>query len=164
MSYLPNNEAALWFYAQVWPLLIRARPDLRWLIIGKDPSAEVQALAGRSITVTGTVDDVRQWLEQSRLSVVPLLAGGGTRLKILEAMAMERVVVSTTLGAEGIEAGPGLLLADSPQAMAETILNCLQQPQLTDLGRANRRWVEQRYSWSVIGPQMVNLVEQVGRS
>ncbi len=161
MSYLPNDEGALWFARHVWPLLQQVVPKIRWLIIGKDPSDKVQALANDYITVTGRVDDVRTYIEQSRLSIVPLLAGGGTRLKILEAMSMGRVVISTTVGAEGITASDGLVLADTPQQMADAIAKMLKSPKLVQLGGANRRRVMADYSWTAIGQRMVDLVEAV---
>ena len=161
MSYRPNDEGALWFYNKVWPLLHERLPSIRWLVIGKDPSDAVQAMDSEQITVTGRVDDVRGWLEQSRLTVVPLLAGGGTRLKILEAMAMERVVVSTAVGAEGIDSGDGLLIADRPKDMADTIVRMLQSNELSKLGKANRQRVKREYSWVAIGEKMLDLVQKV---
>jgi glycosyltransferase involved in cell wall biosynthesis len=118
-------------------------------------------MADSHITVTGRVDDVRAWLEQSRLSVVPLLAGGGTRLKILEAMAMERVVVSTRLGAEGIAAGEGLVLADTPEDMADRVAELLEDEQLSKLGKANRKRAIAEFGWKSIGQQMLQLVDKV---
>ena len=161
MSYLPNHTGAAWFAQNVWPLIIEKLPEAQWLIIGKDPPQNVQELAADSrITVTGTVDDVREWMDKSRLSVVPLLSGGGTRLKILEAMAMERVIVSTTLGAEGIAESPGVMRVDGPKEMAATIVNLLDSNDLPKLGKQNRKIAVEQYSWKAIGLDMVSLVER----
>lgn len=161
MSYRPNSEGALWFANHVWPGVLAGQPEAQWLIIGRDPSDEVRELASdKQVTVTGTVDDVRVWLEKSRLVVVPLLSGGGTRLKILEAMAMQRVIVSTSIGAEGILETPGLIRVDDPDKMAEIIIDLLGSKELLSLAQSNRQFVEQHYGWDQIGQRMLELVKK----
>jgi glycosyltransferase involved in cell wall biosynthesis len=154
MSYRPNEEGILWFVDQVWPTVKQAEPEARLIIVGKDPSASVRSLVSDNrIEVTGTVDDVRPYLESARLVIVPLLSGGGTRLKVVEAMAMEKVVVSTRIGAEGISASPGIILADSAELFSRSLLDVYKSTASSrhQRGRLNRRLVKKYYSWEAIG-------------
>src|SRR5947209_3895560 len=108
MSYYPNVDAVLFFAEKCWPL-IRARvPAATWLIVGSEPLPEVQKLADLpGVLITGSVPDVKPYLARSAVAIAPLLIGGGTRLKILEALAMQKAVVSTSLGSEGLSVVPG---------------------------------------------------------
>jgi glycosyltransferase involved in cell wall biosynthesis len=151
MDYPPNVDAVLWFCREVWPIVRRRDPALRLEVVGRTPDARVRALNGEAgVRVTGEVSDVRIHLAQSSVVVVPLRAGAGTRLKILEAMAMGCPVVSTTLGAEGldVEDGSDILLADTPTAFAGAIESLLQSPATASrLGDAGRRLAVGRYDW-----------------
>jgi polysaccharide biosynthesis protein PslH len=152
MHYPPNVDAVLWFTEQVWPRLRRLVPDLSFEIVGRDPDPRVVAL-GRTpgVVVTGAVADVRPYIARARGVVVPLRAGGGTRLKILEAMAMARPVISTALGAEGLAIAPGhdILIADDPEGFAAHVLALLDSAERAALlGQAGRHLVEARYRWS----------------
>jgi sugar transferase (PEP-CTERM/EpsH1 system associated) len=151
MDYPPNVDAVLWFSREVWPLLRQHHPALRLEIVGRAPAAPVRALHGEAgIRVTGEVPDVRMHLSQASAVVVPLRAGAGTRLKILEAMAMGRPVVSTTLGAEGLDVvhGANVLLADTPVDFASAVDSVLASPTLARrLADAGRRLVVERYDW-----------------
>jgi polysaccharide biosynthesis protein PslH len=152
MHYPPNIDAALWFTEQIWPQLRRQIPDLCFEIVGRDPDPRVVAL-GRmpGVIVTGQVADVRPYIARSRCVVVPLRSGGGTRLKILEAMAMERPVVSTALGAEGLTITPGrdILIADDAAGFAAHVLALLgSADRASQVGQAGRHLVETRYRWS----------------
>jgi len=154
MSYPPNEEGVLYFCSQVLPLVQRDVPGARFWIVGKSPSAKVQRLQeqNRGVYVTGEVDDVRPFLARSAAAVVPLLSGGGTRLKILEAMAAGRAVVSTTLGAEGLATVTGvhILLADTAQEMADSCVWLLQHPDRgIKLAEQARSLVEEHYDWRV---------------
>jgi glycosyltransferase involved in cell wall biosynthesis len=125
-------------------------PQARLSIVGRRPPEEILAYRSPDVLVTGAVDDVRPYLESAAVVVVPLRLGSGTRLKILEAMAMGKAVVSTTLGAEGIDvvAGQNILLADDPATFASQIRRLLENPSLAArIGAAGRRLVEERYSW-----------------
>jgi len=134
---------------------IRARvPDVTFSIVGKTPSPAVRDLAARfaHVRVTGEVDDVRPYLERAAVAVVPLLSGGGTRLKILEAMAAGRAVVSSSIGAEGLELrhGTDVLLADAPTDFAAACVSVLNDAETRGrLERSGRRLVEEKYDWSV---------------
>jgi sugar transferase (PEP-CTERM/EpsH1 system associated) len=152
MNYPPNADAVLWFCDAVLPLVVRRYPDVRFSIVGDKPTAPVARLARRpNVDVTGRVPDVRPYLADAAVAVVPVKSGAGTRLKILEAMAMQRPVVATTLGAEGLEIAPGknILLGDSAHEFAEQVCAVLADSQLAGrLGREGRRLVEERYDWT----------------
>jgi glycosyltransferase involved in cell wall biosynthesis len=158
MRYRPNAEGAVWFAEQILPLIQRERPDAHFSVVGADPPAAVRALADRAgVTITGTVDDVRPWLQAAQIVVVPLLSGGGTRLKLLEAFASGRPVVSTRIGAEGIDASDNreLLIADEPAAFAHAVLTLAREPDLrARLTGAARELVRARYQWSAISAQL----------
>jgi polysaccharide biosynthesis protein PslH len=154
MDYHANIEAVTWFARRIWPSVSANLPELRFVIAGRSPAADVQALASGKVEVTGTVDDVRPYYARALAVVVPLRVGGGTRLKILEAMALGVPVVSTRLGAEGIavQHGENILLADTEAEMEAAIGRIASQPDLRrDLSQAGRRLVEQKYDWEAIG-------------
>ena len=157
MNYYPNVEAAIYFATAIQPLLCRmtSGQDVPTAyFVGARPTRAVRALHdGQFITVTGRVDDVRPYVWPTAVFIVPLLTGGGTRLKILEAFAMGKAVVSTSKGAEGIEAEHGrhLLIADEPEEFATAVHQLLNDPELRGrLGREARRLVETQYSWDAI--------------
>jgi polysaccharide biosynthesis protein PslH len=163
MDWRPNIEGLNWFVANVLPLIHARRPDCSLAVVGRRPTAEVRRLAGthKHIHVTGTVDDVRPYLWQSRVSIVPLRIGGGTRLKIYEAMAARIPVVSTSVGAEGLDISDGenIAIADSPQQFAERCVALLG-----DSG-ARRRMAENAwemvaacYSWEVVSRKFERLL------
>jgi sugar transferase (PEP-CTERM/EpsH1 system associated) len=151
MNYPPNVDAATWFCGEIWPRVRRRASDVRLFLVGRSPAPRVRALNGvEGVRVTGEVPDVRPYLAGAAAMVVPLRSGGGTRLKILEAMAMARPVVSTTVGAEGLDVvdGRDLLLADTPADFARAVERVLGSPDLAQrLGEAGRRLVLERYGW-----------------
>ena len=150
MDYYPNTDAMLFFLREVFPKLVARYPLLRLSIVGRKPPEDVVAQAGANVEVTGVVDDVRPWLERADAVIVPLRIGGGTRLKILEAMAMGKAVVSTTLGAEGLEvvSERDLLVADDAASFVTQIGRVLDDPALgRRLGTSARQVVTSRYSW-----------------
>ena len=153
MEYHPNISAVRFFRREIWPLLRERWPALVWRLVGKNPGAVARYTAGDSrIQALGPVDDAVRELARAKLAVAPLLAGSGTRFKILEAWAAATAVVSTTLGAEGLAARDGehLLLADSAPAFAEAVSRLLARPQdRQGLGMAGRLLLEKRYTWEV---------------
>ncbi len=154
MDYHANIDAASYFVKNTWPLIHARQPELRLVIAGAQPAKPILALREQGITVTGTVDDVRPFYQSALTSVVPLRVGGGTRLKVLEAMAAGTPVVSTTLGAEGLAVTPGkdIVIADSPEAMADAVLGLQDEsPQWQQLAANARRLVQVKYDWSVVG-------------
>src|SRR4029077_15495129 len=135
----------------IWPRIAAAHPQARWKIIGGRPPSSLLALAGPRVELTGFVSDLRPALAAAATVVVPLRLGSGTRLKIVEAMAMGKAIVSTTLGAEGIEAVPGrdILIEDEPAAFANAVGRLLAEPGLAArIGQSARRLAVDRYSWS----------------
>lgn len=154
MRYRPNADGAIWFADTILPLIQRELPAARFSIVGADPPPAVRALADRpGVTVTGTVDDVRPWLQAAQIVVVPLLSGGGTRLKLLEAFASGRPVVSTRTGAEGIAVRDEreLLLADEPEGFARAVIALARTPELrARLTGAAFDLVRTHYQWNAI--------------
>jgi glycosyltransferase involved in cell wall biosynthesis len=152
MDWHPNEDAMCYFIDAILPLLRREVPGVSLTIVGRNPSPQMRdAAEAAGVTVTGTVDDVRPYIRRAAVYVVPLRIGGGTRLKIYEALAMGKAVVSTTIGAEGLplEEGVHILRADDPYAFARKILDLLQNPKRRQgLGAAGRRLMEREYSWS----------------
>jgi glycosyltransferase involved in cell wall biosynthesis len=153
MDYPPNVDAAGWFCTEILPALKRKIPHLVFKIVGKNPHPQILKLGKRSgVQVTGTVADIRGYVAGALALVVPLRSGGGTRLKILEAMAMERPVISTSVGAEGLEITPGIdiLIADDAEQFVEQVQALVKSPETSNrLGRAGRRLVMEKYDWRV---------------
>jgi len=151
LSYVPNVDGVTHFVRDIWPRIAQSHPEARCKIIGGQPPASLLALAGPRVELTGFVSDLRPHLAAAAAVVVPLRLGGGTRLKIVEAMAMGKATVSTTLGAEGIEAVPGrdLLVEDEPVAFAEAVSRLLAEPGLAArIGQSARQLAVERYAWS----------------
>jgi glycosyltransferase involved in cell wall biosynthesis len=151
LSYVPNIDGVKYFVESIWPRITAANPHARFKVIGGSPPPALLALAGPRIEFIGFVPDLRPHLAAAAAVVVPLRFGGGTRLKIVEAMAMGKAIVSTTLGAEGIESVPGrdLLIEDQPAAFADAVNRLLAAPrEAARIGQAARQLAEARYSWS----------------
>ena len=151
LSYSPNIDGVNHFLRNIWPRVAEADSNARCKIIGGQPPPSVLALAGPRVEVTGFVQDLRPHLASAAAVVVPLRLGGGTRLKIVEAMAMGKAIVSTTLGAEGIEAVPGrdILVEDQPANFADAVNRLLAEPALAArIGQSARRLALERYAWS----------------
>jgi len=165
MRYRPNAEAACWFVEAVLPEVRRVLPGATLALVGADPPDEVRALAATAgVTVTGTVPDVRPWLRTAGTVVVPLLSGGGTRLKILEAFAAGRPVVSTTLGAAGLAVRDGehLLIADTPVEFVGALTRLAADPELRQrLGDAAFALVVARYQWSAVAQELDAVYDRV---
>jgi glycosyltransferase involved in cell wall biosynthesis len=154
MDWLPNEDAILWFAAEILPR-VRARvPGATLTVVGRNPTPAVRALDGAGgVTVTGSVPDVRPYIERAAAFVVPIRIGGGTRLKIYEAMAMGRAVVSTAVGAEGLPVRDGVdaVLADAPDAFADAVVALLTDPARAEaVGREAAAMVRARYGWDAV--------------
>ena len=164
MDWMPNVDGVLWFTREVWPRITAARPGTTLAIVGRQPPPEIQALtADPAIRVTGTVPDVRPWLWQSRLSIVPLRIGGGTRLKIYEAMAARLPVVSTAIGAEGLagDTDREILIADEPGAFAGTCLRMINDTAARDrIAAAAWNMVDRRFRWLHVARDFARLLEE----
>ncbi len=163
MGWAPNVDAAVWLGREIWPR-VRARvPGARLLLVGKDPAPAVRALAGGSVEVTGTVADVNPYLARSRVVVAPLRAGGGTRLKIMEALDVGRPVVATSIGCEGLGdlVGRGVVVADTAPGLADAIADLLLDPaRAAALGRVGHDAVEAAHSWDMALAPLIEAVRQ----
>jgi sugar transferase (PEP-CTERM/EpsH1 system associated) len=164
MAYRPNIDAVTYFCLSIYPRIKREFPQVEFWIVGKNPSSEVIRLSGNGVRVTGQVDDLVPYYSSSAVSVVPLRAGGGTRLKILEAMALGRPVVTTLIGCEGLDVvnGKHLLIADSPNQFAEHTLQLLRNKQTwLSITQQARDLVVNRYDWDVIAQSLEHLFEDM---
>jgi glycosyltransferase involved in cell wall biosynthesis len=166
IEVIPNDDAMVWFLREIFPRVQAKLPALRLTITGDHGNRPLPPSPAGKVTLTGFVDDVRPLIAQSYISLAPIRFGGGTRLKILEAMALRTPVVATSKGAEGldVEHNEHLLIADTPQAHAEAILRLLQEPGLRQrLADKAYQLIRQKYDWSVVTPRFLELVERVGR-
>ena len=152
MDWLPNEDAIQYFTREIMPLIRQSVPGVTLTVVGRQPYPSLVELARRdpSVVVTGRVEDVRPYIERAAAYVVPIRIGGGTRLKIYEAMAMEKPVISTTVGAEGlpVRAGAELLLADTPEAFAGAVVRTLTDEALArEIGARAAALVRERFGW-----------------
>lgn len=163
LTYSANYDAMRWFLAEVYPLVKAEQPNVRLTITGSTKGVDIGGLAlDDSVCLTGFVDDVRIPVAEAALCVAPIRQGSGTRLKILEAMALGTPVVSTTKGSEGLDFvdGEHCLLADGPAQFARAVLTLLADAECrTRLASKARRLVEEGYDWSRIGERFATLIE-----
>jgi len=164
MGYAPNVDAVSYFAREVFPL-IREKEDVKFLIVGADPTNEVLALQNiQGVEVTGFVDDPYEYLESAKVVVAPLRFSAGTQYKILEAMALWKAVVTTSKGARGIagKCGEHFLVADTPKDMAEKVLMLFRNPALRKrIGENGRRLIETTYRWDIVSEKLLAEVDKV---
>jgi sugar transferase (PEP-CTERM/EpsH1 system associated) len=168
MDWLPNEDGIIYFVNEIFPLILRKAPDATLCVVGRNPSRRLQELVSRvaNVQLTGRVEDVRPYVAQRSVYIVPLRIGGGTRLKIFEAMSMAKAVVSTSIGAEGLPVNDGehLLLADSPASFADSTLRLLgSASQRSHIGQAARHLVENKYSWAMVSEGFAGVLQEVVR-
>ena len=167
MDWLPNEDAMKYFCEDILPLIRAREPDVTLSIVGRAPTPAVKRLADiAGVEVTGRVDDVRGYMERAAVYIVPIRIGGGTRLKIFEAMAMGKAVVSTTIGAEGLPVthAEDVLIADSAPEFAARVVELLADPaRRVHLERAARQLVVERYDWSAVAGELEDALETVRR-
>ncbi len=166
IGWHPNEDAVLFFIQEIYPLIKQRVPDVKFWVVGKGPTERVKRLAAQdgSITVTGFVDDVRGYIEEAEVFVVPLRIGSGTRLKILEAMAMKKAVVSTSVGCEGLAVTDqdNIFIADDAPAFARRVVELLNDAETRNrLEENGRALVEREYSWDVIGEKIAAVVREL---
>ncbi len=166
MDWMPNEDGVLYFMRSILPLIRREIPEISFTIVGRKPSEKLRAIAAAEpgVHVTGTVDDIRPYVRDGSVYVVPLRIGSGTRLKIFEAMAMGKAIVSTTLGAEGlpIRDGVDISIADSPEEFSRKVCLLLRDTRERQrLGSAARQLVEQHYSWSSVAREFDDVLRRV---
>lgn len=168
MDWYPNEDAILNFVGAILPCIRREVPKASLTVVGRNPSRRLRAAAvAAGVRITGTVEDVRPYVAEAAVYVLPLRVGGGTRLKLFEALAMEKAVVSTTVGAEGLPLVPGehFIQADEPADFASAVVALLRDPaRRRALGSAGRRLVEERYSWAKVGREFEAQCEEAIKS
>ncbi|MFQ6001287.1 MAG: glycosyltransferase [Anaerolineae bacterium] len=163
MDFRPNVDGVLWFFQRVWPPVKERLPQARLLVVGRNPSPRLSPLLqDPQVRVTGFVPDVRPYIARANIYLVPLRMGGGTRLKVLEAMAMGKAIVSTSLGCEGIKTtGQELVIADGPSDFARWVIDLWgDAKRRKSLGVAARRLAKE-YDWKVIIPLLEQVYEKV---
>ncbi len=166
MNYQPNADAAFWFIEKVLPIVRQTRPDVRLRVIGRDPPGALRRLAEKSagIEVTGTVDEVLPLLRECVMLVVPLRAGSGVRLKIMESLSAGLPIVSTRIGAEGLslESGTELLIADDAPSFAEAVLRLVGDPELRrSMAQKGQQRALADYSWQESAASLAALLSSV---
>ena len=165
MDWFPNEDAVSFFAEEVLPLIQKSVPNVKFSIVGGNPSARVQRLAEKEgVVVTGRVPEIKPYFAEATVFVVPLRIGSGTRLKILEALAMGKAVVSTTVGAEGLalQDGEEIFIADEPETFAEAVTRLLTDSSLRQkIGENGRTRVEQDYDWRNIAKKLLTVYESV---
>jgi len=155
MEWPPNADGVLWFYSKIWPEVRKIFPKVKFYVVGHNPPIEVRKLEkkDKNIIVTGFVEDIRTYVAKSLLYVVPLRIGGGMRLKILEAMAIKKPIISTSIGAEGIEVtnGKDIIIADNGKNFAKEVIRLLKDKNYRDrIAENGRKLVEEKYRWEYI--------------
>jgi polysaccharide biosynthesis protein PslH len=166
MDWLPNEDGIIHFVEAVFPLIRQHYPDVTLEVVGRSPSRKLQSLAAaeKGVRLTGWVEDIRPFLARGAVCIVPLRIGGGTRLKIFEAMAMGKAVVSTSIGAEGlpVRSGENLLMADTPQDFAESVQFLFRDANARErLGSAARKMVQENYSWQRVAEDFAQTLDAV---
>ena len=166
MDWDPNEDGIVWFLREVYPRIRQSMPNASLAIVGRNPSSRLRGIAARvpAVEITGWVPDVRPHVAQSEVMVVPLRVGGGTRLKIPEAMAMAKAVVSTPIGAEGLPFRDGreIRIAERPEDFAQAVVELLNNASLRDLmGRAAREKVVSKQSWEAVVAGLREILAQV---
>ena len=164
MSYYPNEQGITWFLDDIFPRILDVEPQTHLIVAGANPSRRLQKRASTHVTVTGYVEDIVPYFARAQVFIVPLRIGGGTRVKILEAMAMRRPIVATTIGCEGLDVvhGDSLLIADTAQKFADAVVHLLRdkgaRDSLTSRGAA---LVRDRYDWNKIGVELDHAIRAV---
>ncbi|MEQ8207713.1 MAG: glycosyltransferase family 4 protein, partial [Woeseia sp.] len=162
-----NEDAVMYMLRDMWAEIKAAVPDVKFYVIGQDPTREILDIAKKdpSVIVTGFVDDIRPYVAKSAVYVVPIRVGGGTRLKVLDALAQGKAIVSTSVGCEGIEVTSGLDICiedDSKGFIRRTVELLKSRDRREELGKSARRLAVERYSWAGIGQVLDGVYEDVG--
>ena len=165
MDWYPNEDAVSFFVDEVLPIIRNSVSDVKLTIVGGNPSEWIQRLADmEGVVVTGRVPEIKPYFSAATVFVVPLRIGSGTRLKILEALAMGKAVVSTTVGAEGLslQNGEEIMIADEPNHFADAVIHLLTDTELRKkIGENGRKRVEQDYDWQNIGKKLLTVYESI---
>ena len=164
MGWFPNRDGVDWFLRDVFPRILREHPSAEFVLVGKSDGLEVPAEVASRVRLAGFVDDLRPLVHEAAVYVVPLRAGSGTRLKVLEAMALGKAIVSTRVGSEGIALrdGENVVFADEAQAFADAVIALLRSPaKASRIGMAARALAEQRYGWEAIGTGLLDCYDRL---
>ncbi len=166
LDYYPNAKAMLYFYGKMWPILKNKYPELRLTIIGKNPPAQLRSLGedGNGINILGYVEDIRPHMKRAKVFICPIMEGGGTRIKILDAFSQGIPVVSTIVGAEGLDLQKGkhILLADTVTEFVDRVSDLLENEELSkSMSLCAREFVEQNYSYNIIGKKMATVYNEM---
>ncbi|MGC1374533.1 MAG: glycosyltransferase [Candidatus Sulfotelmatobacter sp.] len=166
MDWLPNEDAIIYFLDEIFPLIVQKSAGVVLEVVGRKPSRKLQARAEqeKNVTLTGWVEDIRPYLARAAVCIVPLRIGGGTRLKVFEAMAMAKAVVSTSVGAEGlpVSSGQNIFLADTPRDFADRVISLLQDSgERRRSGTAARTMVQEKYSWGQVAESFSQTLQKV---
>jgi len=165
-THLPNSDGIMYFLDQIFPLIRDLESQARIYVVGKSPSRALRARASENVIVTGFVEDVRPYMARAQVFVIPLLAGGGIRGKALEAMAMRRPIVTTTIGVEGIDLRHehSALVADTPEAFAKAVVRLFGDSGLRErLAQNAFATVQRSYNWEAKGKELDGLLRSVAR-
>lgn len=164
MGYVPNHDGMLYFLDEVFPLIRERIPEAKVYIVGSKPPAVLRKHQSESVIITGFVDDVRPYIDRASVFIVPLKMGSGTRLKVVEALSMQKPVISTSIGCEGIEVldGKHLLVRDTPEQFAEAVIKLFREQNLRQrLISQGYKLVKQKYDWRVIGSSIEQAFESM---
>jgi glycosyltransferase involved in cell wall biosynthesis len=164
MDYAPNIDAVMFFAKEILPRIQKEILEVEMWVVGINPAATLKRIDGNVVHITGRVEDVRSYYQRSNICVIPLRAGGGTRLKILESMALGRPVVSTTIGCEGLDVSDGvnIFIADDPEEFAKKILLLLNNKELRQQIISNaRKLVETHYDWDILADNYNQVIIQL---
>ncbi|MBF6621117.1 MAG: glycosyltransferase [Patulibacter sp.] len=165
-GYAPNAEALRWLLSEIWPRVTDRVPGADLLVVGKGVPDELVALADDSVTLAGWVPEMQPWFDRARVVIVPMRSGGGTRLKVLDGLASGRPLVSTTMGAMGVDVvdGEQVVLADGTEAFAAATVAILEDPERgARIGAAGRRVAEEVYDWRAIGARLDEALRELVR-
>lgn len=166
MDWLPNEDAMLYFCQEIFPLIRQGIPDIKLTIVGRNPTKSIQRLGqdDPSVIVTGRVEDIRPFMRESGVYIVPLRIGGGTRIKIYEAMAMGIPIVSTDIGAEGLPVAhnKNILLSNDPEEFSVSVIRLLKEPELyKKIWEEGRELVVEKYGWENAASSMEEIFQKV---
>ena len=164
MGWFPNRDGVEWFLEEIFPRILQSRPDTHFVLVGKTDGLQVPKAVAGQVTLTGFVPDLKPYVDEACAYVVPLRAGSGTRLKVLEAMALAKAIVTTSIGSEGIalQHGQSALYADDAESFAAAVLDLLESPALAQrMGAAARACAEQHYGWDAVGQHLLESYQQV---
>ncbi len=166
MDSMYNRQAVEFFIEEIYPIIHKSIPDVKFTVVGKSPPKKLLQLSeiNRNVKVVGYVEDVRPYINSSAVYIAPIKSGSGTKLKVLNALSMAKPVVTTSIGAEGIEVKDGehLLIADDPEIFAKRTIELLRNPELAmKLGENGRKLMIEKYDWDIIGQKMLRVYEEL---